>query len=325
MAWVVFIYSLPGGQSSGPRVSIWRRLQRLGAVSPRGGVHVLPAIDDCVEALHWLAQEVQQSDGEPLIMRVDEFEGLSDQELTDLFRKQSEAQYDELEAEIKEIESRYRKRLAAEEKLRAKSEIQRLRKKHSEIRRTDFFDTAAGLRVNAQLAQLEKGLEKEAEDSPQIQKVRVQDFQGKIWVTRPRPHVDRLACIWLIRRFIDGSATILFAQSIADGEIGFDFKRGGTFGHVGNLCTFEVITNAFGLADPGLKTIAEIVHEIDIRDGIYWHPELSGIDSVLKGWLQTDMSDSELEEHGCALFEGLYQAVTAKAKVSKRGRLKGHE
>src|SRR6516225_12234113 len=81
MSWVVFSYSLPSKGRSSPRVAVWRRLRTLGAVSPKGGVHVLPARDECVEALQWLAQEVEQAKGEALLMRVEWFEGVSDAQL----------------------------------------------------------------------------------------------------------------------------------------------------------------------------------------------------------------------------------------------------
>src|SRR2546422_11542483 len=86
MSWVVFSYSLPSGGRSSPRVAVWRRLRALGAISPKGGVHVLPARDECVEGLQWLAQEVEQAKGEALILRVERFEGLADARLGELFQ-----------------------------------------------------------------------------------------------------------------------------------------------------------------------------------------------------------------------------------------------
>jgi hypothetical protein len=86
----------------------------------------------------------------------------------------------------------------------------------------------------------------------------------------------------------------------------------GEFGHRGNLCTFEAMVTAFGLEEPGLRLVGGIVHEIDLRDGRYVHPETVGIDAVLKGWLLARLSDPELEAHGVALFEGLYAALSRR-------------
>jgi hypothetical protein len=322
--WVVFIYSLPSGQPSSSRVSIWRRLQRLGAISPRAGVHVLPAQEEALEALQWLAQEVQQSNGDPLIIKVGEFEGLTDHELIELFRKQSEDEYKELEIQGKALDSQCLKGLAAEDRLRLRVEVQKLRRKHTEVCRTDFFDAASGPRVGALLARIEKAVIADEQQVPQIKKLSTKDFRGKTWVTRPRPHVDRLACAWLIRRFIDDSALIRYATAPSEGEVGFDFKSGGVFGHVGNLCTFEAIMRSFDLNGAPLQVIADIVHEIDIRDGVRWHPEIAGVDAILKGWLLAHMTDSQLETHGIALFEGLYQELSMKAQSGKSRKTKVH-
>src|ERR1700737_5530622 len=98
MPWVVFSYSLPAKGRSSPRVAVWRRLRALGAISPKGGVHVLPAREECVESFQWLAQEVEQAGGEALLLRVDRFEGLSDTRLVDLFREARKEDYAALDA-----------------------------------------------------------------------------------------------------------------------------------------------------------------------------------------------------------------------------------
>jgi hypothetical protein len=150
-----------------------------------------------------------------------------------------------------------------------------------------------------------------------VEPVAIKDYRGKCWVTRPRPHVDRLACAWLIRRFIDPEALIRYAARPRPDEVAFDFDTADTkFGHVGNLCTFETLRLAFNLDDPGLRAMAEIVHEIDLRDGRYVRSEIAGIDAILNGWQQTDWSDAEREAHGIAFFEGLYQTLISNAIVA---------
>jgi hypothetical protein len=95
----------------------------------------------------------------------------------------------------------------------------------------------------------------------------------------------------------------------------------GEFGHRGNLCTFETMVATFRLDDPILRTIGELVHEIDLRDGRYVHPEIAGLDAVLKGWLLARFSNPELEAHGVALFEGLYAALSrSRSNASPRGK-----
>jgi hypothetical protein len=133
------------------------------------------------------------------------------------------------------------------------------------------------------------------------------DYRGRRWVTRPRPHVDRLACAWLIRRFVDPDATIRYADVPENDEVAFDMPDV-AFGHQGERCSFETILQAFGLDDPGLRALAEIVHEIDLRDGRYVRPEVAGVEAILNGWRLADRPDEELERRGIALFEGLYTA-----------------
>src|SRR6266581_6944188 len=104
MAWIVFSYSLPTKAASSRRVALWRRLQRLGAVTPKAGVYVLPERDECVEAFQWLAQEVQQAKGEAVVMRVDRFEGLTDPQIIELFRDTCRKKYLEIESEAANVE-----------------------------------------------------------------------------------------------------------------------------------------------------------------------------------------------------------------------------
>lgn len=310
LSWAVFIYSVAASQNSSARVGVWRRLQRLGAISPRSGVHVLPARADCVDALHWLAKEVQQAGGESLLMKVDEFDGLTDHELIELFKESSSKDYKALATQVIQLEEKTKKkRLSAGDELKLRGDVAKLRKKYSEISRTDFFNCPTGIKMGLTLGKIEQALADTAIQKPDIKIASIRNYKGKVWVTRPRPHVDRLSSAWLIRRFIDPKATIRYSAQPEPGELGFDLKKGGAFGHSGNLCTFEVLVQSFQLGGPALQAMSEMIHEIDLRDGQYWHPEMPGLDQILKGWLQTQMTDEELEMHGIALFEGLYQAL----------------
>jgi hypothetical protein len=133
-------------------------------------------------------------------------------------------------------------------------------------------------------------------------------YRDHVWVTRPRPHVDRLACAWLIRRYIDPQAVIRYTIAPGPGEVAFDMP-GAQFGHQGAYCTFETMLRAFNLDDAGLRALAALVHELDLRDGLTVPPEAAGVDAILQGWLRVDMGDAEREAHGIALFDGLYAAL----------------
>jgi hypothetical protein len=311
MRWVAFSYSLPAKSGSSPRVALWRRLRRLGAVTPTGSVQVLPDRPECAEALQWLAQEMRQAGGEAVVMYVEGFVGLTDQQLVEMFRAGRAEEYAELETQVLELEQRILAAAREDELSEVPETLARLRRRHAEISRSDYFDAPEGARLAARLAQVAQKLA--AGIAPalveQVQPVALSAYQGRQWVTRPRPHVDRLACTWLIHRFIDPSAVVRYTGRPEPGEVTFDMA-GADFGHLGNLCTFETMLRAFSLDEPGLDALAQIVHEIDLRDGLYARPETAGLDAVLGGWLAAGFSDGELAAQGTALFEGLYCALS---------------
>ena len=317
MGWMVFSYSLPSKASSSPRVALWRRLQRSGAITPKAGVYVLPDRDECVEAFQWLAQEVQQAKGEAVVMRVERFEGLTDPQIIELFRDSCRKKYSEIESEAAHVE----KALRAAKKSKGHSQIlerlEKLRKKYAEVALVDFFESPEGASVGTRLRGIQQALRQGSPSDSAVAAVTLSEYRDKRWVTRPRPHVDRLACAWLIRQFIDPKAEIRYATDPKPDEVTFDM-RGAEFGHKGDRCTFETMLSAFNLKEPALHVVAEIVHDIDLRDGRYARPEAEGIDLILKGWLLAGLSDSELESRGIALFDGLYTAFSRRPRLAGR-------
>jgi hypothetical protein len=320
MAWLVFSYSLPSKAQSSPRVALWRRLRRLGAIAPTVGVHLLPDREECLEAFQWLAEEVKQAKGEALVMHVDQFEGLSDADLIERVRQARASDYAELEAQAHELEQSLRARLNPEERTRLHEALNRLERRHADIVRVDFFDAPEGSAVASRLARIAQALSPREGTDVGVSHAPLAAYRDRRWVTRPRPHVDRLACIWLIRRFIDPAAVVRYSPTPEPDEVAFDMPNG-EFTHRGHLCTFEVMVAAFGLDDPVLRTMGEIVHEIDLRDGRYVRPETAGVDAILKGWLLARFEDAALEAQGIALYEGLYAALARSRKRPKpRGR-----
>jgi hypothetical protein len=303
MEWLIITYSLPAGPNSSPRVTLWRRLRRLGAVSVTGGAYLLPLRDECREAFQWLAQEIRQAGGEALILHVRQVEGLSDAEVIALFRAARRKEYAELDTQLTALEQR----IAGDQARRSSTldAIERLRHRLGEALRVDYFDTPEGGHLTARLAQLAAAL---APPPVAVPHASIVAYQGRRWVTRPRPHVDRLACAWLIRRFIDPAAVIDYTDTPAVDAVSFDIEDG-TFTHTASLCTFETMLRAFELNDLSLQAVAEMVHAIDLRDSQYAHPEIAGLDRVLDGWLLLDATDAERETWGIALFDGLYRGV----------------
>jgi hypothetical protein len=282
-------------------------------------VYVLPAREQCVEAFQWLAQEVRQAKGEALVLHVERVEGLADAQLVEMFQRACGRQYAKIEAQAAKLERRLGTPLKPREPPRLRRLLAKLRRQQAEIARVDFFDAPEGAALASRLARIEQALSPSEAPAVHPSHAAVEAYRGRRWVTRPRPHVDRLACIWLIRRFIDAAAVIRYALTPEPDEVTFDM-RDSEFGHRGNLCTFEGMLAAFGLHEPALRAIAEIVHEIDLRDGRYVRPETAGVDAILKGWLLARLSDAELEAHGVALFEGLYAALSRTMKHPTPGK-----
>jgi hypothetical protein len=149
MEWVVFTYSLPSKAGSSPRVTLWRRLRRLGAVTPAGSIYVLPAREDCIEAFQWLAQEIRQARGDALVMHVGQFAGLPDPQVIALFQTARAEDYAALDTEAATLEQTAAAADDPEERSRIQEMLERLRRRHAEIVRVDYFDCPEGTRVAA--------------------------------------------------------------------------------------------------------------------------------------------------------------------------------
>jgi hypothetical protein len=142
-------------------------------------------------------------------------------------------------------------------------------------------------------------------------KINPREYLGRIWITRPRPGIDRSASAWLIRRFIDKKARFTFAadENPPREAVPFDMFHGG-FGHRGEDCTFETLLKSFRIRDKKVGVIGQIIHDADLLDEKYGRKEGFGIDEVLNGWAKQGIPDRELLERGMQLIEGLYHAVS---------------
>jgi hypothetical protein len=128
------------------------------------------------------------------------------------------------------------------------------------------------------------------------------------WATRAGIHIDRAACAWLIRRFVDPDAEFLFVGDLAEvpaDATPFDM-RGVALGHVGGNCSFETVLRSFELTDPVLWQIAEIVHVADLDDDRFDAPEAAGLDVLLRGLSMTGTDEQTLAVSG-PMFDALYE------------------
>jgi len=188
------------------------------------------------------------------------------------------------------------------------SRIPRLRQRFQDIVSIDFFRNPLREQVERALNVMQNSQTKLV--LPEIGSVSQAEYRNRVWVTRPRPGVDRVTSAWLIRKFIDPKAKFAFAPEDKKPAkaVPFDMYEGG-FGHRGEDCTFETLLKVFHIRDKKIPVMAEIVHDADLFDEKFGRKEGFGIDEVMKGWAQQGLSNHELLKRGIQLAEGLYKSL----------------
>ena len=300
--WLLLLLSLPPRPSS-LRVRAWRRLKALGAVALKSGAYLLPYSPDRYEQFQWLAQEVEKDRGEATLLKVDRVENMKQPEVVRLFHEARNADYAALT-------DRYRK-LGSAKRPRAVEELARLARELDRLVDIDFFDAPGRQQTLRAREAAERRVTGPTQTAARpVGRLDLAAFQGRRWATRPRPHVDRIASAWLIKRFLDPAAEFVFAapDELPADAIPFDMA-GVEFGHQGDDCTFETLLHRSGLRDRRLTAIAEIVHEADLRDNKYPREEARGLDLVLRGLLAAVKDDHEALAQGLTLFDGLYATI----------------
>src|SRR5262245_41820862 len=298
--WLLLLYGLPTRRSA-ERVSLWRQLKRLGAVPLKTSAYLLPDTPSHFERFQWLAQQVRQGGGEATVIRVTEVEGLTQEQIVQMFNDARASDYDDLIRHLtKLIEQHKRKQRES-----ADIDLEKSTRRLEQIQKCDFFDCSRAY-VAQMLLKRALGLSRSAAKSgPRLS---VKRFVGKTWLTRPRPEIDRVGSAWLIRRFIDPKARFVFSNDPAKFPDALPFDMvDAEFSHHGEDCTFETLVKRFDLADKALFKMAEMVHEADLEDGKFSHPECVGIDRVLKGWARLGLSDEQLLDKGGECFDALYE------------------
>jgi hypothetical protein len=305
--WLVLILGFPAHPSS-LRVKAWRRLRALGALPLKKSVYLLPFSADTQEQFQWLTQAVQTDGGEATLLKVDQIETMAPADVIRLFQEARNQDYRALAAQYQLLTRRLDRRERGRRVPLRQEPLARLAKEVERVRAIDFFDAPGHQDVVRLRDRIARRLAPPSAASRiPAAPVDLHTLKGHRWVTRPRPHIDRIGSAWLIRRFIDPEASLLFAPADAwpTDAIPFDVL-GAEFGHQGDDCTFETIIKRCGLRDRRLGLVAEIVHAVDLRDDKFRREEAPGIDRVLRGLLATLPDDQAVLAHGFALFDGLY-------------------
>ena len=300
MAWLLLTFSLPTKRAS-QRVEVWRKLQRYGTVPLGNSGYLLPRNAMNEERFQWLATSIRKYGGDASIVHVQRIDNISTEQLIGRFAEVRSREYQELIRQVQEFVDTPRPKQAV-------GRLSRLRSRFQEIVEVDFFNSPLQKRVGELLAKADAA--RTTKHIAQSGKTKSKDYKNRVWVTRPRPGVDRCASAWLVRRFIDSKARFDFAPEgqLPRDAVPFDMFRESGFGHHGDDCTFETLRKEFRVHDRRVKVISEIIHDADLADGKFGRKEGYGIDEVLKGWAQQRISDRDLLDRGMQLIEGLYHS-----------------
>ena len=277
---------------------MWRRLKKLGAVQIKTSTYLLPDEPAQYEQFQWLAQQIRDYGGDSTLVRAQEIEGLTKEKVIAMFNDVRAKDYGELRKSLQAFIGR-RKKTDAET---AAAELERLMRQFREIREVDFFDSPRGHDV-AMLLRRAEGRSR----TRQFAVLDAKQYQGKTWLTRPRPEIDRVGSAWLISKFIDRKPKFVFAptaDAVPD-AIPFDMLDA-EFSHHGNYCTFETLTKRFAISDKSVAKIGEMIHDADLDDARFQRVEAVGIDRVLKGWAKDGLPDEEILRRGFECFDALY-------------------
>jgi hypothetical protein len=299
--WYLLIHQLPP-EPLYLRAKIRQRIARVGAVALKNAVYVLPRREECLEDFQWIVEEAVAGGGEAYVCGAEFLEGKTEQALVEQFRAERDADYEALVREIRD----WKREKDTELPLRAA----RARKRLEEIHRIDFFDAPRRKEAEKRVAELDAASRRPHRRTAPGGSSLV----NRTWVTRRGIHIDRIASAWLIRRFVDPRARFRFVdpkEPPRKGEVRFDMV-GGDFSHEGDRCTFETLIARTGLTDRALTEVAEIVHDIDLKDDKFGRSEAPGIERLITGLALANPEDEARLERGLILFDDLYQSFRKK-------------
>ncbi len=311
-SWLLLLHRLPP-ENAYLRVKVWRRLQRVGAISVQNAVYALPNFERCREHFEWIVREIEQAGGTASVGETRFVVGAVDD---GLWRAFTEARASDYQALVEEARKCLGPPTARPERARLPANfvatVARLRRRQEELRAIDYFPApeSGADELERLLARLETLADPEPAQPARTstRRYRIADVQGRTWVTRKGVHVDRIACAWLIREHIDPEARFKFVPSKGyapePGELRFDMYEA-ELTHDGDLCTFEVLLREFELSSPGLRAVAEIVHAIDLKVEEPTRPETVGIAHAIEGITRRHTSDEDRLRDGAALFAAL--------------------
>ncbi len=319
MQWLFLVHQVRTPNSR-ERVKVWRLTKKVGALLYRNSVYVLPHGKERLEDFQWLCQQIRDSRGEASVFVSEAKDAAEDTSLRQQFVDARGAEYLKLLKRIDGFARQYerpgsRPPFTAAQLKNVTRQLRQMEGSFHDIRRIDFFDHPFGRRIDAALHRLRSAVStlEVPTRAPQIPlKHRARsEFRGRLWATRPHIHIDRLCSAWLIRRFIDPKPRFVFAPEgkLPKKAIPFDVF-GAEFSHQEDRCTFETLLEVFRLRDKALSFLAELVHEIDLKDDKYNRPESAGLDLIVRSLSDSLLDDAKTLEVGSQILDALYERLT---------------
>jgi hypothetical protein len=316
--WLLLIHQIPP-KPSYFRVKVWRRLQQVGAVPIKQSVYVLPKNDQGLEDFSWMLREIKDGGGEASICEAAFIDGITDEQIIAMFRDARKVDYEEIIKDTRSILAELPPAPDAqiENVSHADGQLARLQKKMAELTAIDYFECPDRGVAEVLLANLAEQL-RGAKTGKLTQTKSHKDLTGKTWVTRENVYVDRMACAWLIRRFIDTTARFKFVSSKKykpqPNELRFDMFDA-EYTHDGDLCSFEMMIRRCGLDQQLFTPLAEIVHDIDLKDEKFGRPETAGIKTLFSAIVTAHPKDEERIEIGGKILDDLFEHYKQQVKT----------
>ena len=302
-SWLFLLFNLPAKQSS-DRVKFWRRLKKFGTIQIKSSTYVLPDQPVHYERFQWLAKEIVDTGGEATLVRVKDIEGMPYSAVVALFNDARSRDYDELVEPLSLLIKDTRTRKNSPESFA--NQLQKLRQRFQEIRDIDYFESSRGEDLHRLFEKAESlGLPIKRPETKD--RLRIEDYRSKLWITRPRPEIDRVGSAWLIRKFIDPDAKFVFANTPSETPEAIPYDMFEVeFSHHGDCCTFETFIERFGIRDRAVRRLAELIHDADLEDDKFHRLEGFGVEQIFKGWAKQGLTDHEILSKGFECFDALY-------------------
>jgi hypothetical protein len=313
--WLLLIHQIPA-KPDYLRVKIWRRLQQIGAVAIKQSVYALPRTDQSYEDSTWILKEIVEGGGDGSISEAVLLEGLSDEQVVGLFRAARDPDYEKIIEDVQSLAEGLSKESAegGENITKFRTQLSRLKRRFEDVGAIDFFGAPGRSAAEGALANVASRIIGADQQEKRYARS-VQNLKERTWVTRKGVYVDRIACAWLIRRFVDIEAKFKFVSGKSykpkSNEIRFDMFDA-EFSHEGDSCTFEVMIERLRLDDPAVSQMAEIIHDIDLKDKKFGRAEADGIRILFDGIVASRGKDEDRLEKGFFILDEMYESFSRK-------------